>query len=576
MLPSPHPSLRARLAVAWVLTLLAAPIVVQGLTRLLSAWTGETHAAALLTLGAMAPALIAGVAALASGKARPLAGWISAGLAGAALLASTRAPVTSIAAAASAGLIAARGLPLLAERAPVPRGRVTSALLGVLAVLAVAQVGRMSVFMADPTQRWGALAPPAEFLSRHSCLSSYVHGAELARLGDKNIYDDRYGFDIADPAPELPSAIDIGPLTMDTYEYPPPFLLLPRLLLALTSDFMAIRALWFLLTTATFAAVAFALTRWLGGEAERRGRLLSLAVWMSPPLLVTAYFGNFQIIVMGLAALAMMAIVSGRVRTGAAVLAFLIGAKIFPGVLGIYLLASRRFAAAAWTALFGLLYALAALALFGTRPFTDFIGYHLPRLASGETFAFLSEPAPSMSNLGIFGVPFKLRLLGLIRSEADAWALGRQLSWVYTFVIVGLAVWAGFRRATAEDGRGRAKLLGVWFGLLGLGALRSPYAPPEALIPIIWALSLRAAAAERRPEAALAGTLWVGVMLLLPIPPPAGAAISLAVQSVVYATAIWLALAPRDPIEPPAHPRPAEPQEVTENDRPEDMGAAPT
>lgn len=545
MTPSPDPSSRARLTVAWVLSLLAAPVAVQGLTRVLSAWTGEPHAAALLTLGAMAPAMVAGAIALARGKAHPLAGWISAGLTGAALLAYTHAPVTSVAAAALAGWIAAHGLPLAAAHAPVPRRRLTRALSGVLAVLALVQVGRMSVFMADPTQRWGSLAPPVDFMAQHSCLSSYVHGAELARRGDANIYDDRYGTDVPGEPPKLPSAIDIGPLTMDTYEYPPQFLPLPRLMLAITRDFMAIRALWFLLTAATFAGVTVALTRWLGGDAERRARLLALAVWISPPLLVTAYFGNFQLIAMGLSALAMLAIVTGRTRRGAALLAFLIGAKIFPGILGVYLLAARRFAAAAWTAAFGVAYALLTLALFGTRPFVDFFGYHLPRIASGETFAFLSEPSPTMSNLGVFGIPFKLRLLGWAGSEADAWALARQLSWGYTLVVVGLAVWAGWRHTTPEGGRPRAALLGVWFGLLALGSLRSPFAPPEALIPVVWALSLRAASAEQRREVVLAGALWLALMFVFPVPPPTGAAISLAVQVVAYATAVWLTLALR-------------------------------
>jgi alpha-1,2-mannosyltransferase len=551
MSSSPGSSPRARLAVAWVFSLLVAPIAVQGLTRMLSAWTGEPHAAVLLTLCAMAPVTVAAAVTLVSGKAHALAGWCSAGLAGAALLAYTRAPVTSVAAAAVAGFIAARGLPYLSAHAPIPRGRRAGALFGVLAVLALVQGGRMSVFMADPTQRWGALAPPVEFMVRHSCLSSYVHGAELARRGDANIYDDRYGWEVGKTS-QLPPAIDIGPLTMDTYEYPPQFLPLPRLLLAISRDFMAMRALWFLLTAATFVVVTAALTRWLGGEAERRGRLLALAVWISPPLLVTAYFGNFQLMAMGLSVLAMAAIFTGRTRSGAALLAFLIGAKIFPGILGLYLLAARRFAAAAWTAAFGVLYALVALALFGTRPFTDFFGYHLPRIASGETFAFLSEPAASMTNLGVFGVPFKLRLLGWTGSEADAWAVARPLSWVYTVVVVGLAVWAGRRHATPEGGHARAKLLGVWFGLLALGSLRSPFAPPEALIPLVWALSLRAAAAERRRDVVIAGVLWIAVMLTLPAPPPVGAAISLVVQAVIYATAIWLTLSLRDPVEVPA------------------------
>ncbi|MBA3546653.1 MAG: DUF2029 domain-containing protein [Nannocystis sp.] len=397
--------------------------------------------------------------------------------------------------------------------------------------------------MADPTQRWGALAP-AEFLTQHSCLSSYVHGAELARRGDANIYDDRYGFAVPGAVPVFPSAIDIGPLTMDTYEYPPQFLPLPRLLLAVSRDFMAIRALWFLLTVASFVWAVVALSRWLGGDAQRRARLLALAVGLSPPVLLTAYFGNFQVTTMALSAVAMVAIFNGETRRGAAMLAFLIGAKIFPGILGVYLLAARRFAAAAWTAAFSGVYVLLALALFGTRPFVDFFAYHLPRLASGETFGFLSQPAASMSNLAVFGIPFKLRIAGWGGSEAEAWALARQLSWGYTLVVVVLAARAGWRHSAAANPHARAAQLGGWFGLLALGALRSPFAPPEALIPLIWALSLRAAAAERRREVALVATLWITMLILIPSPSPAGAAASLVVQAVACGTALWLALGP--------------------------------
>src|SRR5690606_41448870 len=51
----PSPS-RSRLAVAWVATLLAAPVLVQGITRVLSSWTGEHHPALLVTVSAAAPA----------------------------------------------------------------------------------------------------------------------------------------------------------------------------------------------------------------------------------------------------------------------------------------------------------------------------------------------------------------------------------------------------------------------------------------------------------------------------------------------------------------------------------------
>jgi hypothetical protein len=536
-----EPVSRPRLLVGGVMLLLVAPIVVQGLVRVLSSWTGEPHAALPVTLATLLAVGLAWAVALVRGAVQPPVAWCAAGLAGGFLLLDTGAPLSSLATAAIAGGLTAAGLPLAAARAPLPRGRVTAALWGLLAVLALLQFGRMSVFMADPSQRWGALTE-AEFVSRHSCLTSYVHGAELARRGDVNIYDDRYGFEPEQPVPELPSVIDIGPLTMDTYEYPPQFLPLPRLLLALSGEFMAIRALWFALTTAVFIAVSLALARWLGGEAERRAGLLTVAIALSPPLLLTVYFGNFQPMAMGLSALAMLWIVEGRTRRGAALLAFTISAKIFPGILGVWLLASRRFAAAAWTALFAGLWAALALLLFGTRPFDDFLGYHLPRLASGETFAFLSQPLPSMSNLGVFGLPFKARLAGWSGSEADAWALARQLSWVYTLVLFVVALASGWRRAAPTTSHGRSVLLGEWFGLLALGAMRSPFAPPEALIPVVWALAFRAAAAEHRREVVLVVAVWIAIMIVVPVPSPPAAVFALALQALVYATALWLAL----------------------------------
>jgi hypothetical protein len=195
--------------------------------------------------------------------------------------------------------------------------------------------------------------------------------------------------------------------------------------------------------------------------------------------------------------------------------------------------------------LFAGLYAALAVALFGTRPFADFIGYHLPRLASGETFAFLSEPMASMSNLGVFGVPFKLRIAGWGGSEADAWALARQLAWVYTLALFVVAAWSGWRRRDPATTHERVVMIGEWFGLLALGALRSPFAPPEALIPLVWALGFRAAAAEHRRQVVAAVVVWVAIMITLPTPSQPAAVVALAVQAIIYATALWLALSAR-------------------------------
>lgn len=530
---------RAGLWVGAAACSLLAPIVAQGLTRVLTAWTGGPFEAISVAAAATAPVLVAAALALVRGSARPID--VGAAAAAGALVALGLGASASTLIAGLLGALAAACLPRVAASVPLPRGPAASILWGLVTVLAVLQFWRMSVFMADPAQRWGALGVN-KFMYEHSCLSSYVHGAELARRGDANIYDDRYAFEESEQTPELPSAIDVRPLTMDSYEYPPLFLPLPRLLLAITEDFLSIRALWFMLTAAAFVAAALGLARWLGGDATRRAGLLAVPLAIAPAALVTAYTGNFQLTALGFSALAMVWIVSGRTRSGAALLAFMIGAKIFPGLLAVWLLASRRLAALAWTAAFGALYALLALVVGGARPFVDFFSYHLPRLASGETFPFLTQAPAISSNLGPFGTPFKLHALGLL-AEADAWALARPLSWAFTLLAVVTALVAGARAGAAEGPRARAILAASWFGLLALGALRSPFAPPGLLVALLWGLSLRAAAAEAREETVRVGALWVLVLLFIPAPTPVGIAVSLVAQVFVVGLALQMALA---------------------------------
>jgi hypothetical protein len=294
---------------------------------------------------------------------------------------------------------------------------------------------------------------------------------------------------------------------------------------------MAIRALWFLCTVALFAYALAASARWLGGDAARRATLLALPAGMCLGVLGTLYFGNFQLAAMALGLLGMLAIETGRTRTGAATLAFVACAKIFPGVLVVYLLAARRYRALAWTTAFGLLYTLLALVAFGPRPFVDFFTYQLPRISSGAAFAFLVEPRSVVMNLGVFGVPFKLRMLGWAGTEAQAFLLARQVSWAFTLLVVAAAAYAGraapptdAASATVRGARARAGLAGVWLGLLCLASMRSPYATPGITIPLVWALSLRVAVAADRSEAIRAAATWIAALVFLPAPPPVGAA----------------------------------------------------
>jgi hypothetical protein len=121
------------------------------------------------------------------------------------------------------------------------------------------------------------------------------------------------------------------------------------------------------------------------------------------------------------------------------------------------------------------------------------------------------------------------------------------LSWGYTLGDRGARGVRGLARARpgSDDAHSRARSAGVWFGLLALGSLRSPFAPPEALIPLVWALALRprrpARAARRRSRA----LLWISMMIVIPVPVAPAAIAGLALQAVIYATAIGLVLAAR-------------------------------
>ena len=56
--------------------------------------------------------------------------------------------------------------------------------------------------------------------------------------------------------------------------YPPPFVILPRLAIALTESFDAVRTAWFVCQALLFLAAALAVTRWLEEPARHVWLLL--------------------------------------------------------------------------------------------------------------------------------------------------------------------------------------------------------------------------------------------------------------------------------------------------------------
>lgn len=415
--------------------------------------------------------------------------------------------------------------------------------LYLMAVLAsLVSTTRVSIFMGDPTRVDLQVLPGEAFLETHSCLTAYVRADTLSRQRVDNLYAERWwhgshGF------PQRPAGAEdpYHPFILDYYAYPPPFLIAMAPLAPLQDDFLAQRALWFGLNGLLLALGLWIMTPWLDGPATHRVLLLTPILFASLPVLATLQIGNFQIAVVVTSVLAMVAFDKRREGIGGALLAFTILSKLSPGVLGIVLLAQRRWRAALWTAGLGLFFlALSALTL-GPNPIKSFLTYTLPRLMSGEALGFLDDtPFNIITNMAPFGLPFKLQLMGL--ELPDPWTIARPLGRAYTAALVVLAILAARRPST--DRRDQAL---VWMSLLVLAALQSPFAPGYTLIALLWAITLLAVEVRTKRGGVALVLLCLALTAVPPWPSLALFAIHSAAQSLLaLAIPIWLILrAPR-------------------------------
>jgi alpha-1,2-mannosyltransferase len=425
-------------------------------------------------------------------------------------------------------------------------------------LLALAALGRsagVGLYMADPQRPQASAIWFDPFYVNHSCLSGYWKAAELSHTPGLNIYQER------------PYEGKQDRFKLDEYLYPPQFLLLPRAASALlgtpADSFLPLRALWFALDATLLAGAMLALCGWIGGAAGRRAALLLPAVWLALPTLVTLQTGNFQLPAIALSVLAMLLFQRGRALAGGALLALAM-VKIFPAILCAYLLFTRRWRALACSVAFSLLFLAAGWAVLGAQPFRDFIGYELPRIASGELWAWLEleglEGVVAI-NHSVPGLVFKLRLLGLPGMDHHMMA---NAAWVWSLALLAIA-WLAARHAgtgagaaagAADTPAARLRLAALWIALLGLAALRSPFTPDDyALFPALWLWCLLAAAAPAGAaiSAALA-LLWLALAPVMPFSLAAPAqlaallALSTASQLAALALCLWFALRrPGDP-----------------------------
>ena len=525
-----------------LVALLLGPVVAQASWRSLGHVLGVTGDARALTGAALAIALAGTLPrAVRPGLVAPLAVGVIVALGAAGALSLGVAGMLALVGVAVTTALLAHGLPAqlpvalegLARRRP----RFT-ALYGLLALASLASVARVSVFMGDATHVEMQVLPGERFLQTHSCLSAYVRADVLVRRRVDNLYDTRW-WEGPDGQPLHPVEPDdpYRPFVLDYYAYPPPFLLLVTPLTPFHGDFAAQRALWFGLNALLLAVGLAWVARRVEGPGAHRVVLLAPIFFACLPVLATLQVGNFQIAVVMISILAMVAFARGRDAAGGALLALAILSKISPGLLAVLLLAQRRWRALAWTALFGVLLLALSAALFGVGPLRSFVVYLLPRLSSGEAFAFLDDaPFSIATNMSPFGLPFKLRMMGL--HVGDPWNVARHLGRAYTLALVVVIALAA--RRPRGDLRHQAV---VWMSLLILGALQSPFAPGYTFIALLWATTLLAADVRTVAQGASLALLWVG----LTVAPPWHAEALVAAQSVLQsmlalAVPTWLIL----------------------------------
>jgi hypothetical protein len=427
-----------------------------------------------------------------------------------------------------AGGLAFRQPPVRLDESAAPRALRVVAVLG--ALLTLVQYSRQTVYTLDVTKVGYSIVPSSAWELGHSCLTAYFVAADAASAG--NIYDASLFSLPGDPvAPR--QARKLGPFNIDVYEYPPPFLLGPRLLKLVVPDFMRHRMVWFALNLGLLTAAMVFVARTLSPPTATRALLLAPLVLCAFPTLNFVQKGNVQGLVIAGSMVAMVLFDRRQDVAGGALLAYATVSKLYPGMLGLYLLLRRQWRPAAITAAFGVAMALATLALDGWPIYAAFLE-HLPGLLGGEAFPAFRNPMARAINVSVPGLAFKAGLFGV---PAMSFAASKAIGWIYTVVVV----WAIVRVARRSLGQDEKPL--VWLGILTLATLRSPFLPQGyGFFPPLWILTLLAARAEPTTRTLSLVVLgWVAFALVWPmdwpLDPRAGALLNLVPQTLTFVLA---------------------------------------
>jgi hypothetical protein len=400
----------------------------------------------------------------------------------------------------------------------------------VLSAAAVYRVSSLSIFIIDvgrtdhAFQRQARAVDDPEltkpFFVKHNCSTCYLVAAHLAGSGVDNLYDRKYYRDAVEPTPvhdQIGEAFNV-----DQYQYPPPFLLGPHLMMLTGLDFFEIRALWFGFSVLLFVLTSGAISVWIAGWRFTPLWLIWPAMLIAPSVIATLQMGNTHVFMVLITVLAMLCFEKRRHAAGGALLAYATLSKFFPGLLIVYLMVRRRWSSVGWTAAAGVVLCLASLVAFGPKPWLAFLDHQLPALANGDAFWFAFErPGPMLGNASIMGLPIKLERIGL-PLPGEPRAVAQALVWIYTLALTVIVVFAARRDAALDAGRaeGRLLLARAWVALIVLAQLRSPFLPlvyGNSAILLLLALLLPL----ERVRPALLGLIALGVVayaLILPLP----------------------------------------------------------
>jgi hypothetical protein len=407
-------------------------------------------------------------------------------------------------------------------------GRGLLVLSGAASALAIFELARLTVFTVAPTRADFALVPSSSFSRQHYCATAYFVAGRVAN-GSTNIYDNAL-YDRPDSvatAQRKPQTVD--GFNVDVYEYPPPFLLLPRLLMTVVPDFLRFRMVWFGLSAAVLLLAMLITAAALPRAQATRAVLLMPLLWAGMTTITGLQMGNFQVMTLAIS-MAGMALFSRRHHAaGGALLGFAVASKLFPGMLVLYLAVRRAWRPVIATCLAGLLFALLALWDMGLTPFAAFV-HHLPRLLGGEAFAAFRNPMAVAANVSIPGLVFKLRLFG---APDFGFAGAKVVGWIYTVIAVGLTV------LLARRGRDGPI---AWMTVLIVATLRSPFLPNGyAAIAPLWLLTLLGAENAVRSRALVWIALaWVAFEAIWPVDWPLDPRIATAISFVPMATMLAL------------------------------------